>query len=125
MLGSELPQGIDVIIDLTCEFAEPHAVRKHPGYVAFPMLDGAAPSVEALLASIRSIPQGKVVFIHCAQGHGRTGLFALGLLLYRGYAGSVTEGFALLRAARPGIHLSAGQWACIKAAELSLVSDRT
>jgi protein-tyrosine phosphatase len=54
------------------------------------------------------------VFIHCAQGHGRTGLAAIALLLHRGEVSDIEEGLSLLRSIRPGIGLSADQRACLE-----------
>jgi protein-tyrosine phosphatase len=114
LLSFELNQRFDVIVDLTAEFEEPSGIRAHSGYLAFPMLDAAAPSPAALTACIEKLPPG-VIFIHCAQGHGRTGLFALAVLLRRKIVPSVEEGLALLRAARPGISLNSVQIKCIDA----------
>jgi protein-tyrosine phosphatase len=53
------------------------------------------------------------IFIHCAQGHGRTGLFALAVLLHSGAVGSLEEGLRFLTAARPGIRLNREQRRCL------------
>ena len=103
----------DNYVDLTAEFAEPAAIRKSPAYRSFPILDGAAPSPEALRAAVAGLRPGRT-FVHCAQGHGRTGLFALAVLLSSGVARSVEDGLRLLRTARPGIRLSRDQRRCIE-----------
>jgi hypothetical protein len=76
LLPSELPREFDNYVDLTAEFAEPSAVRRRSAYVCFPILDGGAPTPEALREAVGRMWPG-TTFIHCAQGHGRTGLFAL------------------------------------------------
>jgi hypothetical protein len=118
LLPSELDRGqmggeFDNYVDLTAEFAEPAAIRRTSAYISFPVLDGAAPLPEALRAAVGSLRPGRT-FVHCAQGHGRTGLFALALLLTRGSVGSVEEGLRVLAAARPGIRLNAQQVNCIR-----------
>ncbi len=113
LLASELIGEFDVIVDLTSEFQEPAGIRHRPGYVSFPILDAAAPSPRLLREVITALPAG-TVFIHCAQGHGRTGLFALALLLHRREVASIDEGLVLLKTVRPGIELSRAQMKCIE-----------
>ena len=113
LLASEFDGEFDNVVDLTAEFAEPSAIRRSPAYRSFPILDGGAPDPEALHAAVASLRPGRT-FIHCAQGHGRTGLFALAVLLHAGAARSVEEGLAMLSAARPGIRLNREQLQCIQ-----------
>lgn len=100
-------------VDLTAEFQEPSAIRRSPAYTAFPILDAAAPSSERLLAAVKGLRSGPT-FIHCAQGHGRTGLFAAAVLLGSGIAHSVDEAIRMLQEVRPGIRLNQVQLQCIK-----------
>lgn len=111
LVPSEVPGEFDNYVDLTAEFSEPSAIRCSPAYVSFPILDGAAPSPEALREAVRCLRPGRT-FIHCAQGHGRTGLFALAVLLSSGVAHSVADGLRVLQAARPGIRLNRAQRRC-------------
>jgi len=113
LLSSENVGTFEIIVDLTSEFEEPRKLRDYPGYHNFPILDASSPSVEALRAFIESLQPG-VIFIHCAQGHGRTGLFALALLLHRKIVSSVDEGMTLLQKSRPGISLNCTQMKCIR-----------
>jgi protein-tyrosine phosphatase len=99
-------------VDLTAEFQEPQAIRNAPNYVSFPILDGAAPDSRAMREVIDRLRPGRT-FIHCAQGHGRTGLFALALMLRTGCVKTAAEGLERLRAVRPGVSLSAAQQRCI------------
>ncbi len=48
------------------------------------------------------------------QGHGRTGLFALAVLLSAGVTRSVEDDLRMLKAVRPGIRLSRDQHRCIQ-----------
>ena len=113
LLPSEFNAEFDNYVDLTAEFAEPSAVRRTPGYICFPILDAAAPAPEMLRTITDGLGSGRT-FIHCAQGHGRTGLVALALLISRGAAGSVEEGLRMLQAARPGIRLNRQQLNCAR-----------
>jgi hypothetical protein len=94
LLSSELDADFDNFVDLTAEFSEPWAIRHSPSYRSFPILDGAAPTPEALQGAVSSLLPGRT-FIHCAQGHGRTGLFALAVLLRSGAARSVEDGLQM------------------------------
>lgn len=114
LLPLELDTQFDNYVDLTAEFSEPRAIRLLPAYVSFPLLDAAAPSPAALHAALTSLKPGRT-YIHCAQGHGRTGLFALALLLCSGTSASVDEGLSMLRTVRPGIRLNKAQRRCIDA----------
>ena len=101
-------------IDLTAEFPEPAAIRRLPAYQCFPILDAGIPQIEELNNALDRLHPGRT-FIHCAQGHGRTGLFALALLLKRGVVQNVDEGLEKLRSNRPGIRLNKLQRQCIEA----------
>jgi hypothetical protein len=113
LLAFELDGEFANYVDLTAEFSEPSAIRKSPSYRSFPILDGAAPRPEILRVAVASLRPGRT-FIHCAQGHGRTGLFALAVLLSSGVARSVEDGLRMLTTVRPAIRLSRDQRRCIQ-----------
>jgi len=113
LLAYELDGQFDNFVDLTAEFSEPSSIRCSPSYRSFPILDGAAPTPEALRMAVAGLRPGRT-FIHCAQGHGRTGLFALAVLLSSGVARNVEDGLRILSAARPAIRLSREQHRCIQ-----------
>jgi hypothetical protein len=113
LLAFELEGEFDNFVDLAAEFSEAPAIRSSTSYRSFPILDGSAPTPEALQTAVASLRPGRT-FIHCAQGHGRTGLFALAVLLSSGVARSVEEGLRMLSAARPAIRLSKEQHRCIQ-----------
>jgi len=113
LLESEITGEFVNYVDLTCEFSESSKARKMAGYVCFPILDAGAPSPERLKAAVRSLPPGRTC-VHCAQGHGRTGLFALAFLLINGLTNTVEDGLRMLRHVRPGIDLNAQQKRCIE-----------
>ena len=113
LLASELDGEFDNFVDLTAEFPEPPSIRSSPSYRSFPILDGGAPTPEALRAAVASLRPGRT-FVHCAQGHGRTGLFALAVLLSSGVARTVEDGMRMLSEVRPAIRLSREQHKCIQ-----------
>lgn len=110
----EVNDRFDNFVDLTAEFFEPGAICHAASYRSFPILDGAAPTPEALQAVVASLRPGRT-FIHCAQGHGRTGLFAAAVLLHSGTACSVEESLAILLRVRPAIRLNREQRQCLEA----------
>ena len=64
----------DVVVDLTCEFPRDKESRK---YYCYPNLDG---HVLANGPSRQEVIEGDKILIHCANGHGRSALFASLLL---------------------------------------------
>lgn len=120
LLSGELDGEYTNYVDLTAEFVEPLAIRGSPAYLCFPILDGSAPDPSALREVVNRLRPGKT-FIHCAQGHGRTGLFALAVMLKSGTVRTVSEGLDKLKSARPGISLTAVQRRCIEKFAAKLV----
>jgi hypothetical protein len=113
LLPGELKGEFVNYVDLTAEFPEPVAIRWRDGYLSFPVLDGSAPRPDALREMMNCLRPGKT-YVHCAQGHGRTGLFALAVLLKSGDVQTIDEGLEKLRRVRPGINLTAIQRRCIE-----------
>ena len=112
LLSGELNEEFANYIDLTAEFAEPTAIRRSAGYLPFPILDGSAPDPKALREFLDRLRPGKT-FVHCAQGHGRTGLFAVAFLLKSGTAPTAGECLVRLQSVRSGIHLNKDQRMCV------------
>ncbi len=113
LLSIEFETEFDNYIDLTAEFSEPSAIRTSLGYRSFPILDSGTPSLESLRAAVGNLRPGRT-YVHCAQGHGRTGLFAVAVLLNSGAANSVEMGLQMLHRARPGIRLNRAQRECLQ-----------
>jgi protein-tyrosine phosphatase len=110
VLGDELPEGVGLIVDTAAEFAEPSSALARAAYRSFPVLNYAAPDAEALralVAELRDDPRG--VYIHCAQGHGRSATVAAALVLARGLAATPAEAEAMVVRVRPKVHLEEGQ----------------
>jgi protein-tyrosine phosphatase len=113
-LAGEIPQEVRLIVDLTAEFPERRAVREGRDYIVAPMLDtGVAVESEfAVLVQQIAVFPGPV-YIHCAQGHGRTGTVAAAVLLGRGHCATVEEAVGLLQKVRPGLELGKDQLAFV------------
>jgi hypothetical protein len=114
-LPGELPSGVVMIVDLTAEFPERSGVRIGREYVAAPMLDTGATTETAFKSLVERIANCKrPVYIHCAQGHGRTGMVAAAVLVGKRNCATVVEAMSKLRAARPGIDLGRNQLAFVQ-----------
>lgn len=111
LLAHELPENVDRVCDLTCEFVDPKPLRTKPGYHCHPVLDAGACSAAELVDLARRLPpsNGEILLIHCANGHGRTGMFAAVWLLTHGFVTTVDDAITMLRNARPGIGLRSRQ----------------
>lgn len=117
LLSHELPDNIDHVINLTCEFNEPIALRER-NYHSFQILDGSAPRPEQLVEwaqTASNLPAR--VYIHCAQGHGRTGTFAAAMLLCGDRAATVDKAIRLIQSKRPLVRLNRDQMAALLAME--------
>jgi len=101
--AGDLPPDLELVVDLTCEYAEPAAVRSHPGYRCVPVLDGAAPPDEdvflRLLHEVRGASGG--VLFHCESGKGRAPTAAALALIARGVASDAATALELVRKGRP------------------------
>ncbi len=101
-----LPADAKVVVDLTAEMPRiprlPEGIRYH----VLPTLDATAPDYERfaqLAAALADEPAP--IFVHCAAGHGRSAAFAAALVVARGLARDASEAEALLKRARPLVHL--------------------
>ncbi len=110
----ELPPQIEVIVDLTAEFPEPAAVRSGRRYLCLPTLDALVPSDSDFRNLLEEIlPISQPMYIHCAEGHGRSGTLAAAILVLEGLAQDVDEAITKLQAVRPGIGLRKEQKALV------------
>ena len=110
LLPGEYPEGIESVVDLTAEFPESSRIRQGRIYRAFPMLDASPSTPAALRQIVRAIIDlPGDVYIHCAEGHGRTALVAASLLVARGDVRSAGEAVALVLERRPLARMNAIQ----------------
>lgn len=111
----ELPKEISMVVDLTCEFSEPQGVSDVPTYVCFPTLDASVPPDKDFIRLVDTVANfsGKI-YIHCAEGHGRSGTLATAVLIARGHAADVDEALNQLTKIRPEIRLGKEQRALLE-----------
>lgn len=107
----EIPDSVNSVCDLTCEFVDPRSVRARRGYRCHPILDAGACTAAELVDLARRLPpaDGEMLLVHCANGHGRTAMFAAVWLLAHGFATTVDDAITMLRNARPRIGLRTRQ----------------
>lgn len=114
-LAAEVPDGITMIIDLTAEFPEQYGVRSGREYIAAPMLDTGTTTEIAFKSLVERIAhRDGPVYIHCAQGHGRTGMVAAAVLVTEGRCTTVEEAVLRLRTVRPRLDLGRDQLAFVR-----------
>lgn len=104
------------VLDLTCEFTEPHFLRRL-NYRSIPLLDTRAPTLEQLQDGTDFLLQSAAsgpVYVHCALGHGRSALFVAAYLLQSGQSKTPEEAIALLHAQRPRVGLHPVQLALLE-----------
>ena len=110
LLPRELPGPVEIVYDLTCEFPEPSGIRSKVSYRCIPTLDARPPSVRALQQAAQEIVNADDgVYIHCANGHGRTGTLAGAVLLLGGKAKTPDEAIETMRRSRPRLSLNPTQ----------------
>lgn len=108
-LRGEYPPGIALVVDLTCELPKP---RHHPPgvrYLCLPSLDAYVPDAAAFAQALDAAAAVPAVYVHCANGHGRSAAFAAALLLRRGLARDLDEAMTIIRRARPACRLTPAQ----------------
>lgn len=109
LVDSEPRPPVEVVVDLCCELPESRPLAQLD-YRTLRILDAAAPAPQALVALIEVLcTERRPIYVHCAQGHGRTGLIASALLIGRGLAADPEDAVAKVRAARPGVRLGRAQ----------------
>jgi protein-tyrosine phosphatase len=102
----ELPPNVGTVIDLTAEFWEPAGVCAGRRYVCVPTLDATASDEAAFREALDCVAAAQgPVYIHCAQGFGRSAALAAAVLIRRGLARDVGEAEAMLAKTRPGVRL--------------------
>ena len=111
----DLPDGIELVVDLTAEFAMAKGIANGRDYICMPTLDTGAPGQEAFVSALRRISEcDGGVFIHCASGHGRSAMLAAAVLIDKGIARTAEEAERILQQARPGIRLKPAQKAMLE-----------
>lgn len=107
LLLREYPQ-VRTVVDLTAELDE--HVPTGATYVSIPILDAAPLRHGELRDAARRIAACETpIYLHCAQGHGRTAMVAAALLLETGVAGSPEVALEMIQKVRPRARPNAAQ----------------
>jgi len=127
----ELPQcsgepEVDMVVDVTCEWSEPNALRDVSEYLCLPVVDTTRPTVPETMRIVRKIvrhledPHMGSVYIHCANGYGRSAIVAAAVLLARGSAPTPEAAMQKLVDVRPVVsfrhHFNKRQKRCLEPA---------
>lgn len=105
---------VDMVVDVTCEWSEPQALRDVPQYVLFPVVDTTRPTVADTLRIADRIvrhledPCSGSVYIHCANGYGRSAIVLAAVLLAGGLCETPKEAMEMIVAARPVVSFRHG-----------------
>lgn len=111
----DLPEECNTVVDLAAEFSEIKDITesRHISYVSFPILEASVRSKEDIKNCINNLPNTSL-YIHCAQGHGRTGFFSVAFLLEKGISKSLDEAIERISSSRPKAKIRKGQLAWLK-----------
>lgn len=104
--------GAGAVLNVCAEFGDLAGLGRDRPYRRVPMFDGLAPTPrqldEAVAWAAEQHRAGKVVLVHCAQGHGRSATVMAALLAELGIDGAEAA-LERIRKARPGARPSAAQ----------------
>lgn len=95
----------DVVFDLTSEMPAVYPV--HGQYVSLPNLDGVPLCRWEIPPNVNRDQQ---ILVHCAQGRGRSAVYAAMLLKKLDYASNAADACELIKRSRPTIHLTKAQY---------------
>lgn len=109
--GQSVPTDVTVVVDITCEFPKGLQNFDEDQYICLPCLDKTMPPVadveRAVLQVLRLIENGKrsgakpVVYVHCANGHGRSAIFIAACLMLLGEVQSPIDALQMFQKSRP------------------------
>ena len=98
------PEKYDIVIDLTSEMPAIYPVSGK--YISLPNMDGVS-------LCRWDIPlefdRNQQILVHCAQGRGRSAVYAAMLLKELGYAATADIAYELIKQSRPSVHLTHAQ----------------
>ena len=97
------------VLDLTSELSENMILYKSSFYKNIPVLDASIPTMKALEEGSNFIKEASgngVVYVHCAQGHGRSALFIAAYLLLAKQALNPKDAENLIVLLRSGVKLN-------------------
>jgi protein-tyrosine phosphatase len=108
---AELPEKIEMVVDLAAEFPAPRAIRAAAGYRSMPTLDAMPPADrDRALELVDEVAAfAGPVYVHCANGRGRSAVFVAAVLIAKGLAADSKVAMAMLRTARSSVHTNRAQ----------------
>lgn len=94
--------------------------------IAHASCPAAVPETHAMVALAKEVATWKGdVYVHCANGHGRSASLAAMVMVLRGEADSWREAFRLMRLSRPLVHIQPPQEAILDEVEGELRAHAT
>lgn len=108
---SQFPTTATGVVDVTAEWWARDCVTRGRNYLCLPSLDCDMPDTMAMLRGARKVARewNGGLYVHCANGHGRSSCFAALVMLFRRQASSWREAFKMMRTHRQYIHIQAPQ----------------
>lgn len=108
---NELPQETSLVVDLLAEWPARKGIAENRTYWAHPVLDGCPPNdVRAFVELVKTVANHEgTTYVHCAMGHGRSGLVGAAIVLARGKTDDVSDAIAHIQRFRPGVKLNRAQ----------------
>ena len=100
-----------MVVDLTAEFSESKGIVEHLSrYICLPVLDTRIPPLDEFISVAQQVAEfirheRGVVYIHCANGHGRSAALVAAVLLLLGYSKTTSEVQSFLQTRRPSVKL--------------------
>ncbi len=120
LLSSERPKQFDYVVDFDMRIQRTFRNANY-WYISFPTLDAHHPSLEELRKRVEIIANlDGTVYIHCAQGHGRTATLAIAYLLHTGHSATVDDAIRYVLDRRPLAQLGRSQRQILQALVVSL-----
>ncbi|PIY69442.1 hypothetical protein COY90_00665 [Candidatus Roizmanbacteria bacterium CG_4_10_14_0_8_um_filter_39_9] len=100
-------KAIHISIDIDLEVERPEEPPEVESYIWLPVIDGHAPSLYQLSIGVtaieNTIKQGKCLYVHCKNGHGRSPTLVIAYLISTGMTQETA--YQLVKSKRPEIHL--------------------
>ena len=118
---SEFPAHCPNVVDLTAELPARADVIRGRRYACVPALDCTMPLPGALIAAAATVggwPGG--VYVHCANGHGRSACFAALLMVLRGESATWRAAVEQMKTVRPLVSVHGTQAALMDDVEASM-----
>lgn len=115
LLFREMPANIQMVIDLTCEFNEDKRIVENYDYRCLPILDCCPTQQQTLMEFLQNIALcDKNMYVHCAQGHGRTSMIVCILLVLQKKASSPQQAMQQIKKRRPRANMTKSQWQLVE-----------